>query len=316
MLHILLTILKIIGIIILVILGLIILIAACILFVPIRYRADISYEGKLSVRAKITYLLHLIAIRYDYEKSNFELRIFGFKTHFFDEKTKKKKKKYDKDSEMFEKMSKEISKTNDDTTNVTSSDMAEKYEQLKKIDEERDKVVDEDDSKTDIKQEFSEEEEDKESLLKRICNKIKRIFIKIKYRFRRFCGTIKKACKNIKELKEFLEDDNTKEAFHFVKDEVIILLKHIRPRKIKGYIHFGFDDPSYTGKLLGLIYIFTKGTHKNFQTNADFENKVLEGDVHFKGHITVFVLLIIALKLYRNENLKSVIERRRTHGRE
>ncbi len=326
MLHIILTILKIIGIIILVILSLIILIAACILFVPIRYSADISYEKELSAKAKITYLLHFITIRYDNRNgNNIVVKIFGIKTRFFNKELKKKEKEYDKETEMFEKMSRKISKTD--------LKMPEKYEQFKKIDEARDELVDsdsdseknnfndnitDDEYKSDSVEEddISEKEEKKTTIFNRFFGKIKAIINKFKYRFKHFCDTIRKICKNVKELKEFISDDKTKEAYYFVKAEVITLLKHIRPRKINGFIHFGFDDPSYTGKLLGLIYIFTRGTHKNFQINADFENRVLEGDIHIKGRVQVIVLLIVGLKLYRNENLKLVLERRRTNGRE
>ena len=324
MLHIILTILKIIGIIILAILGLIILIAACILFVPIRYNADISYKEKLAINTKITFLLHFISLRYSYEESNLELRILGIRTHFFNKEKKEKNEELNKETEMFEKMSEEISDSN---KNITKN-MSEKYEQFKKIDKERDKVVNSDvedivinkNTKdfVNVNDENNEEEnkKEKESIFTKIFSKIKHIFYKIKYRFRSFCGTIKKICKNLGELKGFLSDEHTKEAYYFVKNKLIKLIKHIRPRKIKGYLHFGFDDPSYTGKLLGLIYIFTKGTHKNFQINADFENKVLEGDVKIKGNIKIYFLLILALQLYKNKNLKMVIERRRKNGRE
>ena len=46
MIHILLMILKVIGVILLVILGLILAAVLLILFVPVRYRADVSFEGK------------------------------------------------------------------------------------------------------------------------------------------------------------------------------------------------------------------------------------------------------------------------------
>ena len=49
MIHILLMILKVIGVILLVILGLILAAVLLILFVPVRYRADVSFEGKPDV---------------------------------------------------------------------------------------------------------------------------------------------------------------------------------------------------------------------------------------------------------------------------
>ena len=71
MLHIILLILKIIGIVLLCILGIIILALFCVLFVPVRYRIEVMRkegedEPPVDVRVKVTWLLHLlnILIRY------------------------------------------------------------------------------------------------------------------------------------------------------------------------------------------------------------------------------------------------------------
>lgn len=74
MLHILLLILKIIGIVLLVILGVLLLGIACALFVPVRYRIEaVRQEGEgeppVTVRVKVTWLLHLfnLLVRFDGE---------------------------------------------------------------------------------------------------------------------------------------------------------------------------------------------------------------------------------------------------------
>ncbi len=322
MLHILLTILKVIGIIILVLISLVILIIAAILFVPIRYSIDAIYDRKvknLDFKIKITYLLHLISVKYIYKDDGLSIKIFGIKTHFFDKETKAMEEKINKETKMFEKMSSEIK------DNMT--EMPEVYEQLKKIDEERDRLVEnvnkkeeniENNNKDNDTEENTEEfiKVEKQNIFSRIYSKIKAIIIKIKYRFIKFCDTIKKICKNVNDLKEFISDDNTKEAFGFLKKEALILLKHIRPRRIKGYVHFGFDDPSYTGNLLGLIYMILRGSPKEFRINPDFENKVFDGEIHAKGKVQCYLLLIIGIRLYKNDNLKLLLERRRTNGRE
>lgn len=322
MLHILLTILKVIGIIILVLISLVILIIAAILFVPIRYSIDAIYDRKvknLDFKIKITYLLHLISVKYIYKDDGLSIKIFGIKTHFFDKETKAMEEKINKETKMFEKMSSEIK------DNMT--EMPDVYEQLKKIDEERDRLAEnvnkkeenmENNNKDNDTEENTEEfiKVEKQNIFSRIYSKIKAIIIKIKYRFIKFCDTIKKICKNVNDLKEFISDDNTKEAFGFLKKEALILLKHIRPRRIKGYVHFGFDDPSYTGNLLGLIYMILRGSPKEFRINPDFENKVFDGEIHAKGRVQCYLLLIIGIRLYKNDNLKLLLERRRTNGRE
>lgn len=323
MLHILLTILKVIGIIILVLISLVILIIAAILFVPIRYSIDAVYDRKvknLDFKIKITYLLHLISVKYIYKDDDgLSIKIFGIKTHFFDKEAKAMEEKLNKETKMFEKMSSEIKDNMSETPKA--------YEQLKKIDEERDRLAEnvnkkeeniENNNKDNDTEENTEEfiKVEKQNIFSRIYSKIKAIIIKIKYRFIKFCDTIKKICKNVNDLKEFISDDNTKEAFGFLKKEALILLKHIRPRRIKGYVHFGFDDPSYTGNLLGLIYMILRGSPKEFRINPDFENKVFDGEIHAKGRVQCYLLLIIGIRLYKNDNLKLLLERRRTNGRE
>ena len=63
MIHILLMILKVIGVILLVILGLILAAVLLILFVPVRYRADVSFEGKPDGEAAVSWRGCLIISR-------------------------------------------------------------------------------------------------------------------------------------------------------------------------------------------------------------------------------------------------------------
>lgn len=285
MLHIILTILKIIGIIVLAILGFIIFLVVCVLFSPIKYKTDISYYEKLKIRAKISYLLGAVSLTYDKEYENpLVLRIFGIKTNYFN---KAEKEKFDKDTEMFEEMAKEKSSSK---ANIKNTDNDTQTNDIN------------------TENEFLE----KKSLFQKIIDKIKAIISKIKYLFKKICGTIKKAFSSVTNMIEFLGEDSTKEAFSLLKNEIITLLKHIKPRKIKGHIHFGFEDPSITGKLLGAIYAITKGGSKYFLINPDFENKIIEGEIHAKGRIYVFKLLLIVWHVYKNENFKKSVLKRRT----
>ena len=81
MLHILLTILKILGILILVILGVLLTVIAVVLFVPIRYQGDVSFDGKPKAGVLVSWLLRIIRIRvnYDEEGLNILAKILWFK---------------------------------------------------------------------------------------------------------------------------------------------------------------------------------------------------------------------------------------------
>ena len=68
MIHVILMILKIIGILVLLILGLILAAILLILFVPVRYRADISFDGKPDGDAAVSWLLQAVRIRVSYHE--------------------------------------------------------------------------------------------------------------------------------------------------------------------------------------------------------------------------------------------------------
>lgn len=328
MLHIILTILKIIGIIVLVIIGLVLLICACILFVPVRYNARITYKDKLKTDVRVTYLFHAVSAKYRRKdaEGNIELRIFGFKTHFFDREKKEQNKKYEEDTRMFEEMSEQMKGLEEKKEDTHQTVTKEEYHSDKKdtIGKEFDEanIQNGDSGKENAMSHelYGAEEALKKpkgiNKIKKIKIKIKEIIRKIKYRFKKICGTIRKVFKNIRDFKAFISDDKTKKALSLIKKESVKLIKHIRPKKIRGYLIFGFDDPSYTGRVLGLIYMFSRGTRKNFQIGPDFENKVFETDVQIKGRIQVYFLLIIAYRFYKDKNFREVIERRRTYGRE
>ena len=73
-------ILKVIGVILLVILALLLTAVLLILFVPVRYRADVLFEGKPDGEAAVSWLLHLVRIRVSYhEHADVSGRVLWFK---------------------------------------------------------------------------------------------------------------------------------------------------------------------------------------------------------------------------------------------
>lgn len=336
MLHILLTILKIIGIILLVIIGLVLLILSCALFVPIRYSVAIKYKDSPDIKVKVTYLLHIISAAYILKgkKGNIEIKIFGFKLHFFDKEKKKLNEKYDKDTEMFEEMSRtlrqaeknmfsdeiEIDEIYDSGRNAGTVSKAEKNFDSELENQE---IIDKNDLKSGSQSVDESKPEDigdngrehkRKSILQRIKDKIVQIKKKIKYLIDKICGTIKNVGKNINGALDFLKQEDTKLAFSFIKGEAVKIFKHVRPRKMKGYVNFGFDDPAITGQVIGILYMFRVGFKKNFVLNPDFENKKLETDVLIKGRVQLYYLLYIALRVYKNKNFNSILKKRRKHG--
>lgn len=123
---------------------------------------------------------------------------------------------------------------------------------------------------------------------------------------------VKNIFKNIKEVYLTLVADSTKRAFISTKRVLVHLLRHIRPRKIKGNICFGFDEPHITGQTLGYIaiaYNVLKINPKDIVIEPDFEKKIFKGNMKAKGKIALGVVLVDVLKFYLNEDIRTILNK-------
>lgn len=147
------------------------------------------------------------------------------------------------------------------------------------------------------------------------------VFMKILEFFTMFCGIpgrIVAICGGVIDriltifgkitlITDFFFDDRTQDAIHLLLGKTGNLLGHIRPRKLSGYLDFGFDDPSITGRVLGVLSVFLPQVGKTFDINPDFEKSHLECDITSSGRIYLFYLVYIAASTYFNKNIKYVI---------
>ncbi len=108
-------------------------------------------------------------------------------------------------------------------------------------------------------------------------------------------------------ITDFFFDDRTQDAIHMLLCKTGNLLGHVRPRTLSGHLDFGFDDPSITGRVLGILSVFLPQVGKTFDINPDFENSHLECDITSSGRIYLFYLIYIAASTYFNKNIKYVI---------
>ena len=67
MLQIIFMILKILGILLLVVLGVILTILLLVLFLPLRYRCDVEFDGRPKGKVQVSWLLHLVTVRVNYD---------------------------------------------------------------------------------------------------------------------------------------------------------------------------------------------------------------------------------------------------------
>lgn len=104
MISVILTILKILGLILLILLGILILVVCLVLFIPVRYRIEGDYQSsKATVSSRVTWLLHFVSARIlmEYENAfslHIVVRVLGIPIFDNKKKAAKKKKKESKEA--------------------------------------------------------------------------------------------------------------------------------------------------------------------------------------------------------------------------
>ena len=330
MLHILLMILKIIGIILAVILGILVLLFCIVLFIPVRYTVKAECDGTLDglkADVKVTWLFHIIkaVLCYEQGKADYNVRAawikFGKESgeEYEEEneetyngqgeegKTEEAEKEPPKISERDESAEKEA----EERPGLSEKTEREREETAK--DHERDNEVygkDNESYESGSEEEVSEGSEESEShekgsgLIEKIKNilvKIRRFFEKayegirkIKCTFYKFCDKIKLLFVKKDKLAEFIGDGIHKAAFLKAKEEVFKLIRKLKPKKFITDVTYGFNDPYLTGQVLAGLSILYPFWGKQVRVTPDFEHQRLEGTLYIKGHIRVihFVALL------------------------
>lgn len=327
MLHVLLLILKITGIVIACILGLVILVVAAVFFVPIRYKADADYHGKFKVHAKMSWLGILRAfVSYDEELAIKAKALFitiysneQKKEKISKHRTSKKKKTKHSEENIFSvnddeakklteneekpqiKMAEAVSDTKEDTQAVKNNveDIKESAESLKE-------AVSKDESKMTQNKSFFDKVKDK---CFAIYTKIKEIIKLIKDTVKKVSGAADRLKEKVSKAKEFVTDEDNKALFHFLVEQLKALVKIIRPKKYRINARVGFEDPATMGKVLAYVSILYGISGVDLSLEPVFGEDVKEGSIFLKGSIQVFPVLVIALRVYRNEQFKKFISR-------
>lgn len=320
MLGILLTILKIIGIILLVLIGLILLAAAVILLVPIRYHGEGAREEKiLSGNVKLTWLLHMISASASLSEDGTKIRVCLFRKTIYPKSKAKKMTKQDapKKSEKLEKPKQQSDTVSKEVATIYEPKKPNpelpKKEKKNVYEAPEAKKMDEPESE---KKQQSQKEKSARPDVKSKFEDIKQKLLAVKEKFIDSKAGIQKIKNKIDYWKNLLTSDPMKEAMEFLWKKTKGLLHHILPRRMTGRIHFGFEDPSKTGKTLAyfsMLYPFTK---ENLVIEPEFETEelILEGDIAFRGRIRLGYLVYVALSVVLNKNIRRQYKRLRQGG--
>ena len=321
LLHILLFLLKLIGIVLLVILCLIVLILAIILLTPIRYRIGASKYQTIQAEGKVTWLFRLIEMVFKLDtgaeegkRLHLSFRIAWLKL-YDNQKPKEKRIKQKKTRK---------------TKSKPESKQSEKVIQAAKPEQSEAKVQP---IKTEQAAEMKHEEKliegPKESAVEKILrlakNAANKILSLIRGVFSLICsilGIPSKIMDGLEKLENFFTKlREKKEAFLAFYNEthnhqwftafwhrLKKLLLRILPRADRLYLHFGFEDPATTGQVLGGLSILYPICGEKMELCPEFNEEILEGEVKCHGRIRPVSLVIFAVKSFLNKQFFSMVK--------
>lgn len=283
MLHILLMLLKIIGILLLAILGLLVLILCIVLFVPIRYEVSASAAGNVdSIKANVrfSWLLRLISgyVVFEEKKADWQVRILWKKLN--------------------------IPKPEKEKLETVLEDAEEDIKEA--IQDETPEIVEAENGKTDetAEPQIEQKTESEASENNEAQNKKQNIFEKIKYTIQTICDKIKLMKEKAEEIERLIKNEVHQAAVKRSFRELIRLLRFLKPKKLTLNAHFGFEDPATTGQVVAVISVLYPFIEKCVDIKPDFESQVLEGDVYVKGVIRGIYAVIVLVNIILDKNIR------------
>lgn len=355
MVHILLVILKFIGILLASIIGLLLLFLLIILLAPFGYQAaGEAGAGKNRFQANISWLYVVLRgkIVYDEEGIHWYVRLFGILFASSDEEFQKKraakaekrkkkkaekkavKKKKEADIKRIpvqqEKMQPESCTENKKKSEkVTESE--EKAEKKIELEEKPEKEIESEkkylqsDQSGEAKESTEAEKDWKTSWMK-AWNSLLEKLLKTKKRATDFytkwknclCSIPKKIhsirqsmddkLEKLEMMKEFWRREETQDVKNQLIRDGKKVLVHILPRRFRGHIEFGLEDPYLMGQILAALGMLMPLYQDKLTVVPDFEEQKLIGSFYLKGRIIPGYLLIKGVALLLNKNVRKTIK--------
>lgn len=335
MLHIILLIVKTLGIILAIVLFILLCIIGVILFHPVRYSARLEKDKEILINCKAWWLLRIVYIKIMYKENEFKIifKLFGLTVYdnkkiVSEKKIARKIKKAEakalkevkndlRNKRTKEKKVKTIKEKPQDTIYETKKNQNKATKVQVRNQLKNDKRFNNDVIKNELNIEILQENKENSTYRKAVKtikyvskfkDNLKSLYLNFTNKLKTILSTLSNGKKIFTRLLSFLRDDINKRALVLSFQSVVKMIKHILPRRIKGVVRFGTNDPCLTGQLLGVIsmaYPIHKGKIKII---PDFENEILEGKILIKGRIRFITLLIIGIKLFLDNKFKQLIK--------
>lgn len=331
MLHIILGILKLIGLLFCILFLLILLNAAIFLLVPVRYQIMLEKtETVMKGQIRLTWLLHLISARLSYDvrvqERQIEICILGISLEKFKTiRSRRREKKLQKERA---KLQKERAKLQ---TELKTEQPQKKNIPLEKADTEEKKLLQE------ARLEDRERSESKTApetgsiaaertvihafwtkltalidRIVRLAGSAVKLIEGIAAETVNFYEKLSAVPEKIDAVQQTLEEYEVKAAAGDLKHELNYIWKHYGLRRTEGYLHFGTGDPAMTGQLTGVLYMLLPAKAGKVAVQPEFSEQILEMELTAKGYVRSCHIIPVGWRLLRNKRLVRLFKKIRT----
>lgn len=295
--HVILQILAVIGIVLLVLLALLILTVLAVLFVPIRYRASGEKEAdRIEGVAAVSFLYPFLSFKWQRagNENRWALRLLGIKL--------KGSPKVDK-GKTTEPEKTEKGKVAE--PEKTDKGKAEETAQAAKPEKAAEPVKEEKQPATPSVQN-AEAEDAARQAEETGTQKTDRVSSEKKARFTisGLCDKMENIRDNVEYYKERLTAEENRLFLKRTKERIFAVLKSIKPKVLTARVVCGTGSPDTTGYVCAVYGMLYPVIEDRISFTADFENKVLDGELSVKGKVRVATLVRHGIKILLDKQLK------------
>lgn len=297
-----LTVLKILGMVLLGILALVLFLLSVLLLVPVRYAVSGSVGDSVKVSGKAGWLLS--AIRYEFSLEDGEVtggvRIFGFRVR---RKAKVTEAELEEDAAEAELAATELG-TEDDAPPAKESGSTGQ------VQEQDDLQCNNEQKETGNAREKDSGKASNKNVLRKIKSlwqTIKELPEKISRQFRKIRRSLQNAKSFAERIHKLFTDELNQYAVKKIWAQCLYLLGHFRFRKMYTDLTFSLSDPAWTGQALGIFSMIPLFYQYEVHLYPDFESDKLyvQGDFEIKGRIRLVHLVVVTIRLLLDQKVRT-----------
>lgn len=284
--HVILQILAVIGIVLLVLLALMILMVLAVLFVPIRYRASGEKEAdRIEGVAAVSFLYPFLSFKWQRagNENRWALRLLGIKL--------KSSRKADK-GKVAEPEKTDKGKAEETAQAAKPEKAAEPVKEEKQPATPNVKNAEAEDASRQA-EETGTQKTDRDSSEK-----------KARFTISGLCDKMEKIRDNVEYYKERLMAEENRLFLKRTKERIFAVLKSIKPKVLTARVVCGTGSPDTTGYVCAVYGMLYPVIEDRISFTADFENKVLDGELSVKGKVRVVTLVRHGIKILLDKQLK------------